>query len=466
MPQSGLTPYTCREKGLRDFIRRKVTTTSARSINIFRHIRLAMLFKLGSIVAHFMMVPLAITYLGVEDYGVWLTISSVLTWFVLFDIGMGNGLRNNFAKALAEGEDDQAQAFVSTAYFTVAITGILLVLAMWLLNFVIDWTVVFNTQEEKAGVLSRLMPILFGFFGLQLVAKLIVSIYLAGQQHSVQNMVEFFGQIGALASIWLLLQVDDRSLVLFGSIYMALPLIAMMILNLIAFNGKYKEYRPKLSLCKKQYFQEITVLGFRFFLVQIAYLVMFSTDNLIISQLFGPEEVVPYNIAFRYFSVMTIGYGILVAPFWSAFTEAYASKDMLWIRKSVSTVQRIWLLVPLGLLVMILASDWFYKVLLVGSVRIELGLTLSMALYAALITFNMLYVTFINGVGKIQLQVIVSVLVMILNIPISVYLAEYIGIGSSGVILGTVICLVVPMFLWRIQCYKLINETAQGIWNR
>jgi O-antigen/teichoic acid export membrane protein len=425
-----------------------------------------MLFKLGSVVANFMMVPLAITYLGVEDYGIWLTISSILTWFVLFDIGMGNGLRNNFTKTLALGEDDQAQAFVSTAYFTVAIIGILLVLAMWLLNFVIDWTVVFNTQEEKAELLSRLMPILFGFFGLQLVAKLIVSIYLADQQYSVQNKVEFFGQIGALASIWLLLQADDRSLVLFGSIYMALPVIIMMILNLIAFNGRYKEYRPKLSLYKKQYLQEITVLGFRFFILQIGALVMFSTDNLIITQLFGPDEVVPYNIAFKYFSVMTIGYGILLAPFWSAFTEAYANKDMLWIRKSVSTIQRIWLLVPLGLLIMILASDWFYKLWLAGSVRIELGLTLSMALYAALITYNMLYVTFINGVGKIHIQVLVSVIVMIFNIPISVYLAEYIGIGSTGVILGTVICILVPLFLWRIQYYKIINETAKGLWNK
>ena len=239
-----------------------------------------------------------------------------------------------------------------------------------------------------------------------------------------------------------------------------------MILNLTAFNGEFKKYRPKLSLYKKKYIQEITILGFRFFIIQIAALVMFSTDNLIISQLFGPNEVVPYNIAFKYFSVITIAYGILLAPFWSAFTEAYTNKDMLWIKKSMSTIQKIWLLVPLGLLIMILASDWFYRLWLGESVIIELGLTLSMALYAAVKTYNLLYITFINGVGKIQLQLIVSVMVVILNIPISVYLAEYIGIGSPGVILGTVICILAPMFLWRIQCYKIINETAKGLWNK
>jgi O-antigen/teichoic acid export membrane protein len=254
-----------------------------------------MLYKLGSIIANFMMVPLAISYLGTEDYGIWLTISSVLVWFIVFDIGMGNGLRNNFSKALALGEYVQAKAFVSTAYFSVSIIGILLVVALWLLNFVVDWTIVFNTSQEKAGALSRLMPIVFGFFGLQLVAKLIVSVYLADQHHSIQSKVEFFCQIGTLASIFLIIQTDDRSIVLFGSIYMALPVIALVVLNLVAFNGRYKEYRPKLSLFKKQYLQEITVLGFRFFLVQIGALVLFSTDNFIIAHLFGAEEV-----AFQY----------------------------------------------------------------------------------------------------------------------------------------------------------------------
>lgn len=439
---------------------------SERSINIFRHVRRAMLFKLGSIIANFMLVPLALTYLGSEDYGTWLTISSVFVWFVLFDIGIGNGLRNNFSKAMALGEHDQARAFVSTAYFSLGIIGILLVFAMWLVNFVIDWTIVFNTLPEKAGALSRLMPIIFGFFGLQLVTKLIVSVYLADQHHSIQTKVEFFSQIGTLASIFLIMQVGDKSIVLFGSIYMALPVIVLMVLNLVAFNGRYKKYCPKLSLFKKEYFQEVTVLGLRFFFIQIGALVLFSSDNFIIAQLFGPEEVVPFNIVFRYFTLITAGFGILITPFWSSFTEAYTKTDIVWIKKSMLTIQIIWLVVLLGLTAMILASDWFYKVWLGDGVRIEFELTLSMALYAAVVTFNTIYVTFINGVGKIQLQVIVAIMVMVFNIPLSIYLAKYMGLGSSGVILGTVACLFVPLPLWIIQYYKLVNKTAQGIWNK
>jgi O-antigen/teichoic acid export membrane protein len=164
--------------------------------------------------------------------------------------------------------------------------------------------------------------------------------------------------------------------------------------------------------------------------------------------------------------VIITGFGILIMPFWSSFTEAYAKMDLVWIRKSVSTIQSIWLLLLLGLTVMIFVSDWFYTFWLGGSVRIEFGLTLSMALYAAVVTFNTIYVTFINGLGKIQLQVMVAIMVMVFNIPISIYLAKDIGLGSSGIILGTAICLLVPLPLWVIQYYKLINKTARGIWNK
>ena len=76
-------------------------------------------YQLGSVLANFMLVSLAISYIGTESYGVWLTISLVIAWFALFDIGLGNGLRNKFAEANALGNDQSAQAFVSTAYFTI-----------------------------------------------------------------------------------------------------------------------------------------------------------------------------------------------------------------------------------------------------------------------------------------------------------------------------------------------------------
>jgi hypothetical protein len=61
--------------------------------------------KALNIFISFLSVPLTIHYLGSERYGVWLTISSLLTWMALTDFGLsGNALVNVLAES--SGNDD------------------------------------------------------------------------------------------------------------------------------------------------------------------------------------------------------------------------------------------------------------------------------------------------------------------------------------------------------------------------
>ncbi len=444
----------------------QVGIKSERTKNIAKHIGWSTFYKIGSIIANFLLVPLTINYLDTENYGIWLTLSSFIGWFSFFDIGLGNGLRNKFAEAKALGNYKDAQAFVSTAYFTIGSISLGIVILFLGINQFIDWTQLFNTNASLQGELSLLLPIIFAFFGLQLVVKLITSIYQADQNHSIQGKIQFFGQALSLLAIWALTKTDQSSLLIFGSIFSALPVLILFGLNLFAFKTTFKAFKPKFSLWKKEYLKEITGLGFKFFVVQIAAMVLFSTDNFIISKLFGPEEVVPYNVAFKYFSIITMAYTIIITPYWSSFTEAYTKKDFDWIKKSVSNIQKLWMLIPVGLIVMLFLADWFYQFWVGNKVKVPLQLSIAMAFFVVLLTFNMIYVNFINGVGKIKLQLITSLISMTINIPLSIYLGKYLGWGSTGVILATCFSLGYSVILRPIQYYKLINNTAKGIWNK
>jgi hypothetical protein len=69
------------------------------------------LAKALTILIGFVSVPLTVHYLGAERYGVWLTISSLLTWLALTDFGIaGNALVNVIAEA--DGRDDRQAAAV------------------------------------------------------------------------------------------------------------------------------------------------------------------------------------------------------------------------------------------------------------------------------------------------------------------------------------------------------------------
>ena len=449
-------------------IQRFYTRTQIKSLrtqNISKHIGVSFFYKTFSVIANFLLVPITINYLDTENYGVWLTLSSFIAWFSFFDIGLGNGLRNKFSEAKAKGNLLLARAYVSSAYFTIASISFGLIIIFIGLNNFINWTTVFNTDSSLQNELSFLMPIIFTFFCIQLVVKLITTIYIADQHHSIQVKVQFATQVLSLLIIWLLTKTSEGSLLLFGAIFSALPVLILLLLNIFAFKNTYKDFKPSLTFWKKKYLKDIMDLGFRFFVIQIAAMVLFTTDNFIIIQLFGPEEVVPYNIAFKYFSIVTMAYTIITAPYWSSITEAYERKDFDWIKSSVKNIQKLWIFVPVALIIMVLLSEWFYKFWVGDKVKVDLFLTSSMALFVLLITFNMIYVNFINGVGKIKLQLVTALISMTINIPLSIYFGKYLGWGSPGVILATCFCMGYSVILRPIQYFKIINNSAKGIWD-
>ena len=51
------------------------------------------LLKILSVVTSFIIVPITIDFVNAENYGIWLTLSSMVTWISFFDLGLTNGLR-------------------------------------------------------------------------------------------------------------------------------------------------------------------------------------------------------------------------------------------------------------------------------------------------------------------------------------------------------------------------------------
>ncbi len=439
---------------------------SDRTLNILRHIGWSAFFKLGSVLINFLIVPLTIDYLNQDNYGVWLTISSFIGWFTLFDVGLGHGLRNKFAEAKARNEDELVKTYVSCAYFTIGLISTCFAIISVLISLFLDWSAIFNTSINLKGELKVLMPLIFIFFSLQLITKLIVTIYTADQHHSIQTKIDFITKLILYVFLLSLVKLVPPSILVYGAVFTVLPVIILVIFNYIGFSSKYKLYKPSYSLWKYEYIKEIVGLGFNFFIVQIAALVLFSTDNFIITKLFSPADVVPYNIAYKYFSIVLMGYSILITPYWSSFTDAYTKKEYDWIKNSIKTVQRIWLLIPIALIIMLFSANWFYRLWVGSDVEVPFTLSLSMAVFVLLMTYQSIYTYFINGSGKIRLQLYVGIVSIFVNIPLSIFLAKTMELGTSGVIIATTISLLMSVVLWPIQYKKIINQNASGIWNK
>ncbi|NUN71313.1 MAG: polysaccharide biosynthesis C-terminal domain-containing protein [Bacteroidetes bacterium] len=103
-----------------------------------------------------------------------------------------------------------------------------------------------------------------------------------------------------------------------------------------------------------------------------------------------------------------------------------------------------------------------FRLWLNDTVNVPVSVTVWMCIFAIVSNWNTMFAMFLNGTGKIRLQLYSAVLVSIINVPLSIGLLTYFGV--SGVIMGTVACLGVSAVWSPIQYYKIINNTAKGIW--
>lgn len=435
-----------------------------RSRNIKKNVLLSFMIKGGSIIITFLLVPLTFGYLGTRDYGIWLTLSSVIAWFGFFDIGLGNGLRNKFAEALALGNKELARSYVSTTYFGLTIIFGILWLIFFIVSFFVDWNAIFNAPVNESHNLHALVVYVFSLFIIRFVLKLLSVIITADQRPAISNTFDPISNVISLIVIYILTVTTKGSLMYLGIAVTASPVIVLLAASFIFFGREYKEFRPALAYVKLNQLKELTGIGFQFFIIQIAVLVIFSTDNMIITQVLGPEQVTPYNIAFKYFNSITMAFAIIMNPLWSAYTEAYTRNDISWIRNITRKLTRFWLLILLMVIIMTIISGPFYNFWIGNQIKIPFLITLFMGIFILISTWNNVYVYFINGTGKIRLQLYSSIIAAALNIPVSIYFARDLKLGAAGVIIATCICLFPGTILAPLQYFKIINNTAKGIW--
>lgn len=436
-----------------------------RSVKAKKNILASFLIKGISILTGFIMVPITIGYINKEQYGIWLTLSSVVGWFSFFDIGLGNGLRNKLAVAWANNDYEKAKSYVSSTYAVLSLLIALILVLFFVVQPFINWQTILNTTSIEADELRLVAIATFSFFCLNFVLKLIYSVFKADQKPALQGFYNLLANIVSLAVIFILTKTTSGSLLYLALTLGLAPLVILLTASVYMFRGKYKSISPNISHVHSEHFKELMGLGVRFFILQLSSIIIFSTDNMIIAQTMGPAEVPSYSVAHKYFGLITAVFAIVSTPFWSAYTEAYTKNDIRWIHSTNKTLIKIWL----GLLVislgMLAVSSWFYK-FWVPEIDVPIFLSVMMCIYVNVVGWGNIFVVFINGVGKIQLQLILGIVATVVNIPLSYFFAKTLDWGAAGVIAATVICIAYGPLLAPIQFKRIISGSARGLWNR
>jgi O-antigen/teichoic acid export membrane protein len=446
------------------FIKNVLNKGQDRSVKAKKNILASFLIKGGSIGISIVSVPLTLHYVNPTQYGIWLTLTSLVSWFSFFDIGFGNGLRNKFAEAKAKDEHALARIYVSTTYAILIIISASVLLLFAFINPFLNWSIILNAPAGMAGELGVLALIVFGYFCIDFVLQLIAIILNADQQPAKASLFNLLSGFLSLIIIFILTKTTEGNLIYLGVSFVGSQLVVLLFAGIWFFSGKYKMYAPARKFVQFKYAKNLMSLGLKFFLIQIAFIILYETTIIIIAQLFGPEQVAPYNIAFKYFSVIPMVFGIIMVPFWSAYTEAYVKRDFDWIKSTMKKLKGAWVLLTAASIVMLFFSNIVYRLWVGDEIKVPFLLSAAIAGYIIANAWCTIFSIFLNGVGKLKLQLYSGLIGALINIPLALFLGKQIGI--TGVVLSTLL-LAAGNAIWSpIQYRKIMNGSAKGIWNQ
>jgi O-antigen/teichoic acid export membrane protein len=419
-----------------------------------------------SLVTGFIIVPLTLHCLTPVKYGIWLTISSTIGWFVFFDIGIGNGFRNKFAEALAHNDMELARTYLSTTYAILSIIIGIMLFCFVIVSPLTHWVSVFNAPLEMANELSFVVAITFIFFCLRFVFGIIGTVVIADQHPAYNSLLDVIGNLASLAVIWFLTVSSKGSLLNFSIGLGACNALVPIGASFILFASKYRHIRPAKRYVQFSHAKELMGLGVKFFILQISSLIVFSSANIIIAQIFSPAEVVPYNIAFKYYNIISMLFYLVLLPFWSAYTEAYARGDVAWIQRTLRVLRRLWIFCTVMVIAMSFFANTFYRLWVGKEIQIPMNISITMGLFIVMTSWCSIYGNLINGTGMIRLALLNAIAIGFANIPLAIFFAKHLHLGIPGVILASCVCLLPGCFLWPIQVKKILSGSAAGIWGK
>jgi len=419
-----------------------------------------------SVLCSFLLIPLILGYLDSTRYGIWLTITSLLQWITLFDFGFVNGFRNRFVEAKARGDEKLASQLVSTTYFAMALVSIFVILVFTIGYLSLDMSRFLNAPQAMAREVNVVIYVVCVLQGAKFATDVINILITANHKIGIVNLTSASSSALSLLICYLIPFYAMPSLLVVATILIITPILLNLVLSFYYFNNEYAHYKPQINAIDFRLVSSIVSVGGQFFALQIIGLVIYTTANIIISNLYSPEEVTPYNIAIKYFSITTVAFNIIIAPFWSRFTHEYEINNYPWIRNAIKKLMLICLAFSVLSIIMLVLSEHAYRLWLSNKVYIPFSMSLAAMLFSILTNWCNIFAYFLNGVSRIRLQLIGATIQGILFLPLSILLARNFQWGPIGVIYATNLVMLIGATLAPIQYHKIINEKAVGIWSK
>jgi O-antigen/teichoic acid export membrane protein len=314
-------------------------------------------------------VPLTLTYLGKQQYGMWMALSSLLAWMALSDFGLARGLQNHLSAAYGSDDGESAARHMSTAFFALLGLAIAAGLVFVPALVYVPWERLLKITEpalvrELKPTFAALMIVFLAQFPLNIVAQA----YAAYQRSHVANL---FGIVGNVVSIAVLFAVIRLHLGLPWLIVATGGVsVAFTVVNFAYLVREMPALRPRLDSVSRTTLRELVEVSAPMLLFQLGSLFINEAQIVLIARRISIAAVTDWSVFMRVFQVPVIVIAMIEAPYAPMLREAFVRGDATWFRRTFHGL--LWSKVGLtlaGAAVYLAAGDPLVRVLSNGSVH-------------------------------------------------------------------------------------------------
>lgn len=438
---------------LKDFLLKGDTRSVKAKLNIFY----MMFIKGANILCGLLIVPLTLNYVDSDTYGVWLTLSSMIAWISFFDIGLNHGLRNRLAEAFAVGNLELGKKYVSTTYALLAIIFLPLMVILLGVAPLLNWNEILNLPNLDAASLLTAIGIIISYFCVNFILNTINVVILADQKPADAALRGLLQQLVSIAVIYLMTILTDGSLINLCIGLCIAPLLVVLLVNFTLFRHRYKAIAPSLKNVDFKVLPDLMKLGIQFFIIQIAGVIQFQLVNFLIIRYFGATDVAEYNIAYKYFSVLTMVWAIMTSPIWSAVTDAIAKNDFRWVESITKKYLMFFSLFLILSPIMLLLSEPLYQLWIGDIVTIPFALSFWVMMFNLVTMFGSIFVNVLNGAGILKTQTIVCCISPLVFLGVTYFLINE-GYGVYSIMIGSIVANFNGVIIAPIQVSQLFRK--------
>lgn len=386
--------------------------------------------------------PFASRYLGKERFGVWLTLSSFLTWVVVADLGLANSLINQLSHADGREDSQAARQFVASAFWMLVVVAIVLMMVSLPIALLIPWAGFFNLHSADA--VSEVLPailILLTWAGLRLPTSIVGPVFQALQEGYIfqiwSGLGGLLGAAGILAAIGLKAGLPGMLAGFLGGM-----LLSDWLGGVYLFFIRHRPLLPVPRFYDPLQAKRLLQLGGQFWIAQMSAILVLQTDLVIVTRLFGPGEAAAYGTMLRLFYLLGAVQMAFITPLWAAYGEARARGDIDWMERTFARSVRLSLIGSgAASLILFLIMPRLFGVLVTSDISSDPHLGLALMITEMINSAARAIAVFLNGIGAVRMQVIFGPIGGLVNLLLSISLGKL--LGPPGVAWATGICLFV-----------------------